>query len=1061
MRFAGLATLGPEDFVPGTFLTLAGGFVIAGTAGDDSLTGGSLSETFLASPGDDRIAGGAGAGNTLRYAELAGPIRVQVAGYGAGTTLKPGGGTDRFTGIQALAGTDAADTLDAGAASPGFFALSLEGRAGADLIIGNGTTGVQVSYAGSPAAISLDLQAGSGQDGWGSTDTLVAIRRVAATSAFGDTVLGSAWDDVFLSGRDGNKSFDGRAGTDEWRYVGEGGITVMLAPSTDGGIAQGAYALKPGGTDRLTAIEVVIGGPGDDRITGSAADERLGGGPGNDTLDGGGGLDIVDYSFGLASRGVVVNLATGTGADPWGGIDRLLNIQSAWGTALGDDLTGVALAGADSWLRGLAGNDTLRAPSAGTRIGADYAGDPAGIIADLGTGTVLDGWGGIDTLVRIGLLRGSGFADRITGGGGADTLLGGGGDDTLDGGPGADRLEGGPGDDLYVADDPGDLMVEAAGEGQDTVFAALSWVLGPNIEALVLTEAAGATNGTGNALDNLLVGNAAANRLDGGLGQDTLRGGEGADTLYGGPGDDRLEGGEGDDVLAGGTGADTLLGGAGDDTIVADADGRFSGTLLLDTGEAAPRSIRLTDAGTFADSVDGGAGTDRWFTAAAGVLLDLRGRSLRMLGIEQVNGSPGDDALLLALDSPGTGVNGGDGNDTLSGTDSADRLDGNDGNDLLAGQGGDDTIFGGPGDDTLLGGAGNDVLYGLSGHSSLVGGQGDDTLYSADWDVMLDGGEGEDFAWIDRSGNAVPVVLAARGLSGTLTDSGHTTRLRGLKRLEVFGGAGDDRMESGAGADTLHGGDGNDWLDGGAGANRLYGGAGDDTLVSGGWDVVLDGGAGQNLAILDRSSSLRGLLLGPAALSDGVATTLLQGIARLEVTAGSGADTLVGGAGDDTLRGGAGDDRLEGGSGADWLHGGPGDDVFLVDRIDDLVFENPDEGTDTVIATASFYLYPNIETLILAAGAGGMFGVGNELANRITGNAGDNLLIGGAATTPSAAAPAPISCTATTATTACRRRRHRLPVRRRRPGYAGGRGRGGCARWRGRRRSMAAPGSTT
>ena len=43
------------------------------------------------------------------------------------------------------------------------------------------------------------------------------------------------------------------------------------------------------------------------------------------------------------------------------------------------------------------------------------------------------------------------------------------------------------------------------------------------------------------------------------------------------------------------------------------------------------------------------------------------------------------------------------------------------------------------------------------------------------------------------------------------------------------------------------------------------------------------------------------------------------------------------------------------------LTGGSGDDIFFVASQADALFETPDEGTDTVIATASFYLYPNIE----------------------------------------------------------------------------------------------------
>lgn len=110
---------------------------------------------------------------------------------------------------------------------------------------------------------------------------------------------------------------------------------------------------------------------------------------------------------------------------------------------------------------------------------------------------------------------------------------------------------------------------------------------------------------------------------------------------------------------------------------------------------------------------------------------------------------------------------------------------------------------------------------------------------------------------------------------------------------------------------------------------------------------------------------------------------------------GIGNDRMDGGYGGDDLFGGDGDDLLDGGAGGDGLHGGAGNDSYVVDRQGDLVFESIGGGTDTVTATNSFYLYANIENLILAASAGDAFGVGNALANTITGNADQNLLLGG------------------------------------------------------------------
>lgn len=921
VRLDGVAGLTPEDFIPGTFLTLGGGYSRAGTGGNDTLTGGSLAETFLGSAGSDLIDGGAGAGNALGYAGLAGPISARFTGQAAGSVAKPGGDTDRFTAIHSLAGTAGADTLDASGATRGLYAISLEGLAGNDRITGDGGAGVQVSYASSPAAVVVDLAGGTAFDGWGGTDTLAGIRRVAATSAFGDSVYGTAGDDLVLSGADGNKTFDGRAGNDEWRYAGAGAVTVVLTPA--GG--NPAYVLKPGGIDRLTGIEIITTGSGNDSVIGSDVAETLSGGAGDDTLDGNGNFDTVSYDGGLPTRGAVVNLTTGTATDPWGGTDTLIRIESAWGSALGDDLTGIANPYGYTWLRGLAGNDTLRAPVAGSYIGADYQTDPGGIAADLAAGQVRDGWGGTDTLVQIRAITGSAFADSIAGGAAAETLFGGAGDDTLAGGGGADVLVGGPGDDRYLVTDSTTVIVEEADGGRDTVATSVGYTL--PYWAEVLEVLPGAAFGSGNDRDDLILGSAVGDVLYGGLGNDTLRGNPGADTVYGGPGDDVADGGAGNDYLVGGPGADTLLGGDGDDSLVAgEADGSFTGTLALDFGDGAGGALTLSGIGTAADSLDGGAGTDHWFAAAGGVLLDLRGRPGAALGVEFFHGGAGADVLLLDPATAAATLTGGDGNDTLSGSAGADQLHGENGDDLLLGQAGNDTSYGGAGDDTLRGGTGDDYLDGQSGRDALYGGAGDDTLFSGDADALLDGGAGNDLLVLDRGGATGPVLLR---LSDQLVEGGAVTLLSGIERVQASGGSGADTLEGAAGDDLLRGGAGNDRLVGGAGRNQLYGEVGDDTLVSTDWDSLLDGGAGNDLAVLDRGFASRGLVLAGGLFGDGIATTSLVGIERLSVIGGGGDDRLAGMAGADTLRGGAGRDYLDGLSGADELYGEAGDDTLV------------------------------------------------------------------------------------------------------------------------------------
>ena len=133
----------------------------------------------------------------------------------------------------------------------------------------------------------------------------------------------------------------------------------------------------------------------------------------------------------------------------------------------------------------------------------------------------------------------------ILGHAGNDSISAGGGDDTIDGGVGADTMTGGTGNDTYHVDNPGDVVIEAAGGGIDTVIVRGNWQIADNVENVVL-EGAGST----------LTGNAGANRIEGDAADDVIDGGAG---------DDLEIGGDGDDVLVSASGHDSLVGGAGDD----------------------------------------------------------------------------------------------------------------------------------------------------------------------------------------------------------------------------------------------------------------------------------------------------------------------------------------------------------------------------------------------------------------------------------------------------------------------------------------------------------------
>jgi serralysin len=295
-------------------------------------------------------------------------------------------------------------------------------------------------------------------------------------------------------------------------------------------------------------------------------------------------------------------------------------------------------------------------------------------------------------------------ADTLTGTSGTDLLNGLDGDDVLDGGAGADDMYGGAGNDVYVVDNVGDSVTEAANEGIDRVETSLaSYSLGLNIENLEYTGA-GSFTGNGNGLANIIVGGAFG---------DALNGGDGDDTLGGEAGDDTLVGGNGNDRLIGGAGTDRLSGGAGNDTLVVDSDAEIGLAL-------------------------GGDGIDT-------LQLAYSSNGVASLGadIENVSNSFGGTANLF-LNALANTYGGGAGSDNVSAGDGNDILYGRGGSDALNGQEGNDRIFGDAGDDVLAGENGIDLLYGGADTDTLYGGGGNDTLYGEAGNDILEGGAGLD-----------------------------------------------------------------------------------------------------------------------------------------------------------------------------------------------------------------------------------------------------------------------------------------------------------------------------
>jgi len=91
-----------------------------------------------------------------------------------------------------------------------------------------------------------------------------------------------------------------------------------------------------------------------------------------------------------------------------------------------------------------------------------------------------------------------------------------------------------------------------------------------------------------------------------------------------------------------------------------------------------------------------------------------------------------------------TDINGGNGNDIITGMLTDDDLDGGNGNDVIYGNGGNDQIDGGNGQDTLYGGDGNDIIHGGNGIDALDGGAGNDQLFGDNGNDDIRGGAGDD-----------------------------------------------------------------------------------------------------------------------------------------------------------------------------------------------------------------------------------------------------------------------------------------------------------------------------
>ena len=283
-----------------------------------------------------------------------------------------------------------------------------------------------------------------------------------------------------------------------------------------------------------------------------------------------------------------------------------------------------------------------------------------------------------------------------------------------------------------------------------------------------------------------------------------------------------------------------------------------------------------------------------------------------------------------------------------------DVVYGNQGNDDFSTSGLSGVIIdGGAGDDTISGSVEADWLKGGDGADSISAGGGEDVLFIDQADIdngYVDGGAGKDTA-IAEGATGLTMDLASHTVEAVIgSDAADNLSTSGDTDVELYGQAGNDQLVGGKGDDILVGGEG---------ADTLHGGDGDDLLSADADDLAMgsvDGGAGEDTLFL---SSAVGSAETPFDLAEYNVETLHasgeddwlttsdtdQGVT---INGRGGNDVIIGNQGDDSLQGGSGDDVLEGGFGADRLDGGAGSDTLKGGDGNDIYVFGHDRGTVTI-----------------------------------------------------------------------------------------------------------------
>lgn len=543
--------------------------------------------------------------------------------------------------------------------------------------------------------------------------------------------------------------------------------------------------------------DVIVAGPGRDRIDGRGGNDRICSYGGADAVEGGVGSDRID---------------TGAGDDE----------------VVGGNGSDTVLAGPGSdTVIGKRGNDRL--------LGGPGARD------------FLDSGLGDDTLDG-----GAGGSDQVIGGVGNDRLSGGSGDgDLLRPDFGRDRVDGGAGvhDTVsFAVSGEGNVVF---GEGGVTVDLAAGSASGDGEDTFI-----GIEDVIGTPFADVIRGDAGPNVLFGGGGIDDLVGVGAGDTAYGGTGKDRCRAVEGKDSCE--LPGTTPYSAPSEARLLEllESEGKAPAprpVIEVDsTGSRGGGSLSaVVDLPNFAEGRPGvevvvSIADRAWLLSARGLPV-ATGDSCEAISAEAarcpfsgtpeavlLSGSSAADTLRIDPSVPATVsafVRGYRGADTLEGGAGDDSLDGyvsRDG-DVLRGGAGDDALTGGA---LMDGGPGSDLLIAFACNGEAVaGGPGVDSVSFARSDQGVEARIGGS-AGFAPGGSFPPGCPVQQDFPPTsigptvesIEGSSHDDVLRGSgARNILLGRGGDDALEGGGDDDFLVGGLGRDSLRGERGEDRLYG----------------------------------------------------------------------------------------------------------------------------------------------------------------------------------------------------------------------------------------------